>query len=87
MPGELAVMPPVRGFAQGSLTCEGQSRRVPGRRRPAVIVIHEVQGLHAGVVRFGQRLVEAGCTVYLASLFGRLGRQPSRPGSSFDPST
>jgi dienelactone hydrolase len=38
-----------------------------------VIVIHEMPGLHPGVTAFGQRLVDAGFTVYLPSLFGRPG--------------
>jgi dienelactone hydrolase len=37
---------------------------------PAVIVIHEMPNLHPGVTAFGERLVEAGYTVYLPSLFG-----------------
>jgi dienelactone hydrolase len=40
---------------------------------PAVIVIHEMPGLHPGVTAFGQRLVDEGFTVYLPSLFGRPG--------------
>jgi dienelactone hydrolase len=40
---------------------------------PAVIVIHEMPGLHAGVQRFGERVVDAGFTAYLPSLFGRVG--------------
>ncbi len=41
---------------------------------PAVIVIHEIPGLHPLVVRFGDRIVEAGMTVFLPSLFGEPGR-------------
>ncbi|HUL25366.1 MAG TPA: dienelactone hydrolase family protein [Streptosporangiaceae bacterium] len=40
---------------------------------PAVVVIHEMPGLHPGVTAFGQRLVDAGYRVYLPSLFGRPG--------------
>jgi len=40
---------------------------------PAVIVVHEMPGLHPGVTAFGQRLVDAGYRVYLPSLFGRPG--------------
>jgi len=40
---------------------------------PAVVVIHEIPGLHPGVIAFGQRLVDTGYTVYLPSLFGRPG--------------
>ncbi len=45
---------------------------------PAVIVIHEMPGLHPLVVRFADRLVAAGLTVYLPSLFGIPGKAPSR---------
>lgn len=41
---------------------------------PAVIVIHEIPGLHPLVIRFAKRLVDAGFTVYLPSLFGEPGR-------------
>ena len=45
---------------------------------PAVIVIHEMPGLHPGVVAFARRLVDAGFTAYLPSLFGTPGREYSR---------
>jgi dienelactone hydrolase len=41
---------------------------------PAVIVIHEMPGLHPGTIAFGQRLVDVGYRVYLPSLFGRPGK-------------
>lgn len=44
---------------------------------PAVIVIHEIPGLHPGVAAFGRRLIAAGMTVYLPSLFGEPGREVS----------
>lgn len=37
------------------------------------MVIHEIPGVHPGVIEFGRRLVSAGYTVYLPSLFGRPG--------------
>ncbi|HET6877930.1 MAG TPA: dienelactone hydrolase family protein [Jatrophihabitans sp.] len=40
---------------------------------PAVVVIHEMPGLHPGVVEFARRLIDAGFTTYLPSLFGRPG--------------
>jgi dienelactone hydrolase len=46
---------------------------------PAVIVIHEMPGLHPLVVRFADRIVEAGMTVYMPVLFGDPGREIS-PG-------
>lgn len=45
---------------------------------PAVIVIHEIPGLHPLVVDFADRLVEAGMTVFLPSLFGTPGRPLSK---------
>lgn len=45
---------------------------------PGVVVIHDMPGLHPGVVEFGRILVAAGFTVYLPSLFGRVGAPPTR---------
>lgn len=42
---------------------------------PGVIVIHEMPGLHPLVVRFADRVAEAGMTVFLPSLFGEPGRE------------
>lgn len=47
---------------------------------PAVVVVHEIPGVHPGVVDFGRRLVRAGYTVYLPSLFGRPG-EPATTGA------
>jgi dienelactone hydrolase len=44
---------------------------------PGVVVVHELPGLHPGVVEFGRRLIDAGYTVYLPSLFGRPGEAAS----------
>jgi dienelactone hydrolase len=44
---------------------------------PAVIVIHEMPGLHPLVVRFADRVAEAGMTVLCPSLFGDPGREVS----------
>ncbi|HEX3888646.1 MAG TPA: dienelactone hydrolase family protein [Phenylobacterium sp.] len=45
---------------------------------PAVVIIHEVPGLHPLVVRFADHVAEAGMTVFLPSLFGTPGRPVSR---------
>ncbi len=45
---------------------------------PAVVIIHEIPGLHPLVVRFADRVAEAGMTVFLPSLFGEPGRPVSR---------
>lgn len=42
-----------------------------GGSGPAVLVLHEIPGLHPGVIDFARRLISAGYTVYLPSLFGR----------------
>ena len=44
---------------------------------PAVIVIHEIPGLHPGVVAFARRVIEAGFTAYMPSLLGEDGREIS----------
>jgi len=48
---------------------------------PAVIVIHEMPGLHPGVIRFANRVAEAGMTVFCPVLFGVAARPASHPGS------
>jgi len=44
---------------------------------PAVIVIHEMPGLHPLVIRFADRVAAAGMTVFCPSLFGEPGRPVS----------
>ena len=48
---------------------------------PAVIVIHEMPGLHPDVIRFADRVAAAGMTVYCPSLFGVPGRPATHPGA------
>jgi dienelactone hydrolase len=45
---------------------------------PAVIVIHEVPGLHPGVLAFARDLAEAGLTALCPSLFGQPGKPVGR---------
>ncbi len=45
---------------------------------PAVIIIHEMPGLHPLVVRFADRVVDAGMTALLPSLFGTPGKEVSQ---------
>ena len=45
---------------------------------PAVIIIHEMPGLHPLVVRFADRIVDAGMTAYMPSLFGTPGKEVSQ---------
>jgi dienelactone hydrolase len=50
---------------------------------PAVIVIHEMPGLHPGVIAFADRIAANGMTAFCPSLFGRAGRKASHPGSLY----
>jgi len=45
---------------------------------PAVIIIHEIPGLHPLVVRFADHVASAGMTVFCPSLFGTPGKPVSR---------
>ncbi|MFI4966986.1 MAG: dienelactone hydrolase family protein [Caulobacterales bacterium] len=45
---------------------------------PAVIVIHEIPGLHPLVLRFADHVAAAGMTVFCPSLFGTPGKPVSR---------
>jgi dienelactone hydrolase len=67
---------PLTGFTESSFTHDGMTRPVySGGRGPAVIVIHEVPGLHPQVVEFALRVVDAGFSVRMPSLFGTPGRE------------
>ncbi|HEV3066898.1 MAG TPA: dienelactone hydrolase family protein [Streptosporangiaceae bacterium] len=65
----------VPGFDVTTFAHDGRTHEVyrAGAGR-AVIVVHEMPGLHPGVTAFGQRLADAGFRVYLPSLFGRPGK-------------
>jgi len=67
---------PLAGFTESTFTHDGLSRQVfRAGTGPAVIVIHEVPGLHPEVIAFGRRVVDAGFTVFMPSLFGTPGRE------------
>jgi dienelactone hydrolase len=62
------------GFTRSTFLHDGMTHDVHrAGSGPAVIVMHEMPGLHPGVVDFGRRLVDAGYSVYMPSLFGRDG--------------
>ena len=58
---------------------DGRRTRTVYRRGtgPAVIIMHEMPGLHPLVVRFADRVAAAGMTVFLPSLFGTAGKPVS----------
>lgn len=61
-------------FERSDVTYDGVTYPVfRGGRGPAVVVMHEIPNLHPGVVAFGERVVAAGFTVYMPSLFGEPG--------------
>jgi dienelactone hydrolase len=56
-------------------------RTFPVYRRgsgPAVIIMHEMPGLHPQVIRFADRVADAGMTAFCPSLFGTPGKPASR---------
>jgi len=68
----------LEGFTESELTHDGLTHPVfRTGSGPAVIVIHEAPGLHPGVVAFARRVVDAGFTVFLPSLFGKPGQESS----------
>jgi len=63
------------GFTRSEFSHDGRTRAVySAGTGPAVIVIHEVPGLHPGVVDFGRRVVARGFHVRMPSLFGTPGK-------------
>lgn len=63
------------GFTATDFSHDGITRPVyAGGSGPAVIVIHEVPGLHPGVIDFGRRVVDRGFHVRMPSLFGTPGK-------------
>jgi dienelactone hydrolase len=74
-PGE----PPaaLAGFTESSFSHGGIRHQVfRAGSGPAVVLLHEIPGLHRAVVDLGRRLVARGFTVYLPSLFGKTGAEP-----------
>ena len=62
------------GFTESTFTDGGISHQVfRAGAGPAVVLIHEVPGIHPGVLDLARRLIDRGYTVYLPSMFGRPG--------------
>jgi dienelactone hydrolase len=65
---------PLCDFERTDVTYDGATYPVfRAGRGPAVVVMHEIPNLHPGVIAFGERVVAAGFTVYMPSLFGTPG--------------
>ncbi|TFC07018.1 dienelactone hydrolase [Cryobacterium adonitolivorans] len=68
--------PALAGFTESTLSHGGYSHQVfRAGRGPAVVLIHEIPGLHPGVVQLAHRLLDRGFTVHLPSLFGTPGAE------------
>ncbi len=75
-------LPIIAGFDATTFTHGSRSHEVfRAGSGPAVVVIHEIPDLHPGVIDFGRRLIDAGYTVYLPSLFGHPG-DPATGGAT-----
>ena len=62
------------GFEATTFEHDGRAHQVfTAGSGPAVVVVHEVPGIHPGVLDFARRLVTTGYRVYLPSLFGHPG--------------
>jgi dienelactone hydrolase len=74
----MATDDPLQGYQRFEFS-DGRWTRPVYRRGtgPAVIVIHEMPGMHPLVIRFADHIVEAGMTAVLPSLFGTPGKQVS----------
>lgn len=73
---------PLRAYSESLFTApvlgEEVTRTVYRRGEgPGVVIMHEVPGLYPEVVRFADRVVEAGFTVFLPHLFGEPGQELS----------
>jgi dienelactone hydrolase len=70
----------LEGFTQGTFEADGKRRTVyRAGTGPAVIVISEMPGITPHVADFGRKVVAAGCSVVMPSLFGNPGRPASGP--------
>lgn len=64
------------GFAESAFEHGGFSHQVfTAGQGPAVLLIHEIPGLHPGVIDLAHRLVARGFRVHLPSLFGTAGAE------------
>lgn len=67
------------GLERYEATYDGATRTVfRGGRGPGVVVMHEIPNLHPQVIAFGRRVIDAGFTVYMPSLFGTPGAEVTR---------
>jgi len=74
---------PMEDFACDELTLLGQSKRVyRSGAGPAVIVMAEMPGIYAHVIRFARMVRDAGFTVWIPALFGTEGGPVTAAGAA-----
>lgn len=74
---------PIADYTISQFTAGPYTRPVYRRGTgPAVIVIHEVPGLHSQVLEFADRLADAGMSVWCPSLFGTPGAAPTKAAAA-----
>lgn len=67
-------------FEKLELTFENESRIVFKKGKgPAVILMHEIPGIHPGVIRLANAFCDSGLSVWLPSLVGKPGKKSSIP--------
>jgi dienelactone hydrolase len=68
----------LEGFREDSFTHEGKTRVVYRRGvGPGIVVIHEIPGIHPGMISFAVRVADAGFSVAMPLLFGTPGKPVS----------
>jgi dienelactone hydrolase len=68
----------LEGYREDSFTHAGKTRPVYRRGSgPGVVVMHEIPGMHPGVIAFANRVADAGFTVAMPLLFGTPGKPVS----------
>jgi dienelactone hydrolase len=69
-------------FERRDVTLQGETKRVfVSGEGPAVIVMAEMPGIYAHVVRFARTVRDAGFTVWMPALFGTQGGPVTLPGA------
>ncbi|NEO41552.1 MAG: dienelactone hydrolase [Moorea sp. SIOASIH] len=67
-------------FEPLELTFDNETRTVFRKGQgPAVILMHEIPGIHPGVIRLANAFCDAGLSVWLPSLLGKPGKEVSVP--------
>jgi dienelactone hydrolase len=68
----------LEGFREKAFTYDGTTRAVyRSGAGPGVVVMHEIPGIHPGMISFAERLAAAGFSVAMPVMFGMPGRPVS----------